>query len=644
MYLCRSKKYPIMKKTIIDLFEGSVNQFPGNTFLWEKTGKSFEPLTYAEAKEQVRVMAAGLVALGVRKGDHLSILSEGRNAWILGELAAFHAGAVNVPLSIKLEESNDLLFRLLHADVKYILVSGIQLKKIRAIIDRLPLVEKVIVFDPQPAYEAKELPLDELKRMGEEWLQTRSHGALAAISHTVRPDDPATITYTSGTTADPKGVILTHCNYTANVVQALSCVEIDDTWRTLVILPLDHCFAHVVGFFIFMYRGASVATVQVGRTGMETLKNIPANIREIKPHLILSVPALARNFRKNIEQGIQAQGKTAVRLFRFALQVAYCYNGEGSHRKGRGWRILLKPPVALFDRILFAKVRKNFGGALKFFISGGALLDKDLQKFYCALGIPMYQGYGLSEATPVISTNGPDRYVFGSSGMPVQPLELKICDAEGQALPEGEKGEIVVRGDNVMAGYWKNPASTAEILRNGWLHTGDMGYMKDGLLYVMGRFKSLLIGNDGEKYSPEGIEEAVLEHSSCIDRILLYNNQCPYTVALLVPNRERLKEKLAQKHLDLRTEKGRLEAIRIISRQLNRFRKGGDLETLFPARWFPAAFAILSEPWTEQNGLINSTMKVVRGKVEKAYMHRIEHMLTPGGKLPENEQNLHSLE
>lgn len=633
-----------MKKTLIDLFESSVKQFPGNTFLWEKTTNRFEPTTYAEVRDQVYDFGAGLVALGVKKGDNMALLSEGRNAWIIGELAMFYAGATNVPLSIKLEEANDLLFRLVHADVKYILVSGSQLKKIRTIIDRLPLIEKVIVLDDQPEYRDREMSLSEVIGMGKKYLRTHPLEEFLAIGRSLGNDDYATITYTSGTTADPKGVILTHRNYTANVEQSLTCVDIDQTWRTLVILPLDHCFAHVVGFYIFMSKGASVATVQVGRTGMETLKNIPINIKEIKPYLILSVPALAKNFKKSIEQGIRAQGKQVTGLFNTALKIAYLYNGDGGEDRGGGMRFLLKPIVSLFDKLIFSKVRENFGGELRFFIGGGALLDKDLQKFYYAIGLPMYQGYGLSEATPVISTNGPRHHRFGSSGVLVQPLDLKICDGDGRELPAGEKGEIVIRGENVMAGYWKNPVSTADTVRDGWLYTGDMGYRgADGLLYVLGRFKSLLIGSDGEKYSPEGIEEALVEHSSCIDQLLLHNNQSPYTVALLVPNKERLTKHLAHQHLDLTTEAGREEAIRILQSQIDRFRKGGDLASLFPDRWLPTTFAILPEAFTEQNGMVNSTMKIVRGKVEKAYASRLDHLYTPDGKNPLNGENRRAL-
>jgi len=550
---------------------------------------------------------------------------------------------VNVPLSIKLEESNDLLFRLIHGDVKFVMVSGTQLKKVRKIIDQLPEVQKVIVFDEQPEYGEKEIALAEVQKMGDEFLASHTQEEFLKVANSIQNDDYATITYTSGTTADPKGVVLTHRNYTSNVEQACTLVNIDQTWRTLIILPLDHCFAHVVGFYIMMAKGATAATVQVGRTPLESLKNIPLNIKEVKPHFILSVPALAKTFKKNIEQGIRAKGKNAVKLFNIGMKVRQVYYGD-SNLDFKGWRYLLKPVVALFDKIIFSKVRENFGGELKFFIGGGALLDKNLQKFYVGIGIPMFQGYGLSEATPVLSSNGPEKYRFGSSGKLVKPLELKICDSDGKELPLGEQGEIVVKGENVMAGYWKNPESTADTVKDGWLYTGDLGYMtKEGLLYVKGRFKSLLISSDGEKYSPEGIEEAFVGQSKYIDQVMLYNNQSPYTIALIVPNKDNLKRKMAYKNLTLDTEEGRKYAVKKLEKELNKYKKGGEFEGMFPERWLPSTFAVLAEPFTEQNQMINSTMKMVRGKIEKAYAKRIEFLYSAEGKQIFNQENLDSL-
>ena len=629
-----------MKKTLVDLFEESVRKYPNNTFLLEKTDKVFEPTTYTQVKEKVYQLGAGLQALGVKKGDNMALLSEGCNMWIIGERAMFYAGAVNVPLSIKLEESNDLLFRLVHGDVKYIFVSNYQLKKIRAIKDKLDLVKKVIVFGNAGELEDGEMHVDEVLKMGDEFLASHTTEEFLAVGQSLVNDDIATITYTSGTTADPKGVVLTHRNYTANVEQASTLVHIDEGWRTLIILPLDHCFAHVVGFYIMMSKGATAATVQVGRTGLETLKNIPLNIKEVRPHFILSVPSLAKTFKKNIESAIRAKGKFTERLFNWGIAVRQKYYGD-SNLDSKGMRVFLKPLVALFDKLIFSKVRENFGGELRFFIGGGALLDKDLQNFYLGVGMPMFQGYGLSEATPVISSNGPDLYRFGSSGKLVKPIELKICDADGKELPAGELGEIVVKGENVMAGYWKNPIATAETVRDGYLYTGDLGYMsQEGLLYVKGRFKSLLISSDGEKYSPEGIEEAFVSLCPTIDQVILYNNQSPCTTALIVPNKDNIKRALAEANLDLTTEEGRKAACDLVKADVDSFKKGGANAGMFPERWLPSCFAVLPEAFTEQNGMMNSTMKVVRGKVEKFYKERIDILYTAEGKNLYEQHNL----
>ena len=631
-----------MKKTIIDLFESSVARYGEKTFLLEKRHHKFEPTTYAETREQALEVGAGLAAIGIRPKEKVAILSEGCNAWIISELGLFYAGCISVPLSVKLEESNDLLFRLRHAEVKTIFVSKYQLPKIRRIVGQLPELQHIIVFGHIPL-EAGEMALGTLKRLGRAYLADQRDRFLA-IGQAIQNDDYATITYTSGTTSDPKGVVLTHRNYTANVEQSLSRIDIPSWYRTLIILPLDHCFAHVVGFYIMIACGASVATVQGGATPMETLKNIPLNIREVRPHFLLSVPALAKNFRKNIESSIRAKGPAAERLFELALRTAYCYNQDG-YSRGKGWRFVLWPAVKLFDLLLFRKVREAFGSSLKFFVGGGALLDAELQRFFYAIGIPMFQGYGLSEATPVISTNSPKYHWhrFGSSGKILIPLDLKIVDEQGHELPHGEKGEIIIRGENVMAGYWKNPEATAATVRDGWLHTGDMGYVsKDEFLYVLGRFKSLLIASDGEKYSPEGMEEAIVDKSPFIDQILIYNNQSPFTGAIVVPNRDALLRELEAR--GTAPAERAATAAAILGGEIDRYRSGGIFAGEFPERWLPAGLAIVDEPFTERNGLVNSTMKVVRGKVEEHFRDRIDYLYTAEGRKLQNERNLASLQ
>lgn len=610
--------------------------------LLEKRNHRFEPTTYAQTREEALEVGAGLVASGIGPGEKIAILSEGCNAWIISELGLFYAGAVSVPLSVKLEESNDLLFRLRHAEVKALFVSKQQLPKIRRIRAELPELKHIIVFGSIPL-EKGETAYGTLKRQGREYLADHRTEFLK-IGQALENESYATITYTSGTTSDPKGVILTHRNYTANVEQSLSRVDIPSWFRTLIILPLDHCFAHVVGFYIMIACGATVATVQIGATPMETLKHIPENIREVKPHFLLSVPALAKNFRKNIEKSIQSKGRITEQLFRSALRVAYCYNADG-YSKGKGWRCLLKPLVSFFDLLLFRKIRQAFGGELQFFVGGGALLDSELQRFFYAIGIPMYQGYGLSEATPVISTNSPKRHWhrFGSSGKILIPLELKIVDDAGNEVPSGQKGEIVIRGENVMAGYWKNPEATAETIRDGWLHTGDMGYVsEDEFLYVLGRFKSLLISADGEKYSPEGMEEAIVDKSPYISQILIYNNQSPFTGAIIVPDGEALKQELNRRGV-AKEQQARIAA-EIIRTEIDRYRAGGNFAGEFPERWLPTGLAIVDETFTERNGLVNSTMKIVRNKVEKHFADRLEYLYTSEGRKTDNPQNLASLE
>lgn len=630
-------------KTIPALFEHSVQKYSDNALVWEKQGSAeYQKITFSEIRKQVHYLAAGLMELGVQKGDRVALLAEGRSEWLISELAILYLGAVDVPLSIKINEPAELSFRIKHSECKWVMVSDRQLPKIREIKYDIPKVTTTIVFgDVKLRKEQNEIYYRSVLEEGERQY-VKLEKELEKQWQSVEPNDLANISYTSGTTADPKGIMLTHRNYTANVEQANSLMFVPDTFVTLLILPWDHSFAHTVGLYTLIRQGASLAVVELGKTPMETLRNIPKNIKEIRPTFLLSVPALSKNFRKNIEAGIRAKGPVLNTLFRHALNVAYKYNGDGWD-KGKGSRGYLKPLVQLYDKILFSKIRENFGGRLEFFIGGGALLDMELQRFFYAIGIPVYQGYGLSESAPVISSNAEAKHKLGSSGFLVDNLELKICDDDGNELPVGEKGEIVVRGENVMKGYWKNEAATAETLKDGWLYTGDMGYMDtDGFLYVLGRFKSLLIGNDGEKYSPEGIEEALVEQSRYIDQCMLYNNQNAYTSGLFYPNVQLLKSDVKEKGLSGKA--GYEYALQLIKSDVDAFLPGGKYAQQFPSRWLPAAIGIMDEPFTEENKMLNSTMKMVRNKVVERYNFLIENLYTANGKNIDNGPNLSAME
>jgi len=631
-------------KSLIQFFEESVDKFSNNVYLWEKPGEKYEGTTYGETKKQVWEFAAGLISLGIKKGDRISLISEGRNSWVIGELGILYTGALNVPLSSKLNPE-EILFRINHSESRMVLTSTIQYQKVKQIVDSCKTIEKVIHFDTQEEYGKNEIHFNEVRKLGREWLESPANmAAFIELSKSIAPSDFANICYTSGTTADPKGIILTHGNYVTNVYQSYSLMDIPSFYKTLLILPWDHSFGHTCGIYAFMGRGASIASVKTGKTPMESLRNLPVCLKEIKPNLLMSVPAIAKNFRKNIEKGIKEKGRLTEMLFNHALKMAYSYNKEGWN-KGQGAQKLKKPLLRLYDKILFAKIREAYGGELDYFIGGGALLDIELQRFFYALGIPMYQGYGLSEASPVISSNSPGRHRLGSSGTLVNNMDLKICDDDGNEVATGEKGEIVIRGGNVMHGYWKNDNATKEAIKDGWLYTGDMGYMtNEGFLYVLGRFKSLLIADDGEKFSPEGIEEAISEQSKYIDQCMLYNNQKPYTVALVVPNQHALKLYLEERNLTSDSDEGKRAVLTLLENEVNEYRTNGKYGNMFPQRWLPVAIGILRESFSEDNGLMNSTMKIVRGKIMDRYHDLIDYLYTTEAKIVTNERNVEELE
>ena len=636
------------RTTIIDFIEKYTRKYPQHVYLREKVNGAWTEITQEQTRHEAYRIGAGLMSLGVKKGDKVALLSESRAMWVLSEMGALYAGATDVPLSVNLGEGRDLIFRINHSESKWIMVSGNHLPKIRAILAECPAVEKVIVYDDNAfdykELEAKEIRMSEIQKMGDEFL--KAHKAeFEARYKSVGPDDYANISYTSGTTADPKGILLTHRNYTANVQQGNSVISITEGDTMLIILPLDHCFAHVAGMYTMMIYGGSIAFVPIGKNALATLRNVPTAISEVRPHVMLSVPALARNFKKNIETGIRKKGPVVEKLFDIAVKNAVKYNKE-YYNRGTGGTFWRKPLVSLFDKILFKQVRESFGGRMKFFVGGGALLDIELQRFFCAVGMPMFQGYGLTEATPIICANAPGHARFGSSGRIVRPMDCVILDADGKEVPHGTRGEIVIRGENVMAGYWKNPKATAETVVDGWLHTGDMGYIcpdDPDFLYVVGRFKSLLISSDGEKYSPEGFEDSITETSKWINACILHNNQKPFCVALFVPDKAALAEAAKQHGLDPASAEGKRYMVELIQADVNSYKKGGRHEGMFPERWLPSTFGLCDQEFTIENKMMNSTMKIVRGKVEEHYASLLEYLYTAEAKDACNERNFQAL-
>lgn len=621
------------RTTIIDFVNEYVDKYQNDTYLREKVDGVWTETSFIKTRDEARLIAAGFMSLGLNKGDKVSLLAEARPMWVIAEFGILFAGGVDVPLSYKLESDYDLTFRINHSDSRFIVASEMEIEKVRRVIAQCPAIEKVIVMDDIPLHEG-EIYLKDVREAGVKFIEEHP-GELEARMASVGPDDYANISYTSGTTADPKGILLTHRNYTANVAQGASVINIDRGDIMLIILPMDHCFAHVAGLYTMMSYGGSIATVP-GKTPQAQLRNILPTMKEIKPQVMLTVPAISRSFKKAIENGVKAKGKTTEKLYNIALKNARAYYKDYYNQGGaQFWR---KPLVKLFDKIIFSKIRETFGGKMKFCVGGGALLDIELQRYFCAIGMPTFQGYGLSEATPIICSNAPGFARFGSSGRIVSPMECTIRDDENRILPNGQTGEIVIKGENVMAGYWKNPEATAETIVDGWLHTGDRGYIckeDPRYLYVTGRFKSLLISSDGEKYSPEGYEDNLAVVSKYIDNVILHNNQSPYTIVLVVPNKEALRA----------AAPGDKEAqLRLIQADVDSYRKGGIRAGQFPEKWLPTAIVVCEEPFTEKNGLVNSTGKVVRGKVEKHFEKRIEYAYTPEGKQLINPQNMAALD
>lgn len=638
-----------MQQTVINLLRSAATRFADAPYLNQKGDAGWDTASFSTVLQKSGWFASALLDAGFGPDDKVAILAEGRNDWVITEYGILRVGGINVPLSIKLLPE-EIHFRLEHAACKGMVLSSNTIEKALESLrtPELKSIRLIYLDDNLQQYHAQLnaagiKPEDVLlvSRMYEEGrlTMTKNEARLAEIEQNIASDQPVTISYTSGTTGNPKGIMLTHLNYHSNSHDAMQYFDVQQGDRLMIILPLDHSFAHTVGIYASAVKGLSIFFVDARGGSKNALKNIPINLKEANPHFMLTVPALTGNFMNKMKDGVAAKGGLIQKLFEAGLQAGIAINGNGFQKPAKvslAQRITYK----LAYKLIFKKLQSVFGNSIRFCVGGGALLDLSQQQFFAAIGVPVYQGYGLTEAAPIISANNPAVHKFGTSGKVIPHLECTIRDASGNILPAGTKGEIVIRGNNVMKGYYRNQEATASIIRDGWLHTGDLGYMdEDGFLVVVGREKALLISPNGEKYSPEGIEEAIVNTAEYISQVMVYNDMKPFTTAVIVLAEDRLRKLIAKQHITSAEV-----LIELIASDLQGFNKHEAYQDQFPELWIPRRFVIAAEPFTEQNLMINSTLKMVRHKVLEAYKTPVEDIYKAEGDKSMSKHNLQMIQ
>jgi long-chain acyl-CoA synthetase len=639
-----------MKRTVLRMIEEAAVSWANDPYALRKTDSGYSPVTFKEARDRSREFAAWIVARGWAKGNNVAILAEGSPEWIIGEYGVLLAGCSSVPLSIKLL-GEEVPFRLNHSGAKAILTTKNQLEKVIGSFTAVDDQGIVVVYLDDDADEARLVAakfgigaerivgLSEAIAAGRASLSDPAsdmNAKLDAIAEGVEEDDVATICYTSGTTGNPKGIMLTHLNYWTNCHDGVDLFRMPRGFRTLVILPVDHSFAHTAGLYIALVIGMSLYFVDSRGGGIATLRNIPINLKEVNPTFLMTVPALSGNFMKKIIGGIEEKGGFIEKLFKAGIAAGISYNGDGYNKPPLGVRLKAFFPYKIAKALVFDKVKKMvFGDRILYCVGGGALLDIKQQEFYAAFGLPIYQGYGLTEAAPIISSNSPVKHKYGTSGATCRSIEVRIVKLDGSLAAVGENGEIVIRGGSVMKGYYRNPEASAAALRDGWLYTGDLAHWdEDGFLVVVGREKALLIAEDGEKYSPEEIEEAVTCSTEVIDQIMVWCEQKKYATALVTLDTAKVERMLKGRGVaDARA------ALEILKAEFYAFRSDPKAKKV-QATWVPAVFQIVPKAFSEKDGSVNSTMKLVRRRVVELNRDLVDYSYTSEGSTTINERNI----
>jgi long-chain acyl-CoA synthetase len=591
----------MVPQTIPELFLDAVETYGKPDAFLHKKGGRYVAVSHTDVLDAVRKTTCGLLSLGLARGDRIALLSENRLEWMIADLAILSAGCVNVPVYATLP-ANQVEYILADAEARAVFVSGrSQYAKIAPLRSRLPGLQHVFSFEPIEG-ETAVLSLEEAMKRGGE---TAAAGAFDARVRTVGTKDIASIIYTSGTTGDPKGAVLTHSNFVANVLSCTETFRIDSGDSCLSILPLSHAFERTGGYYAPLSKGVTIAYA-------EDFNTVGENLREVRPTFIISVPRFFEKLYERVNAQAARETDTRKKLFGWALRAGTAYTrGRVQGRISAATR--LRRLAA--DALVLKKIRSRTGGRLRFGLSGGAPLSPEIAEFFWAVGIPLLEGYGTTEASPALSLNTLDAFKIGTVGRPLPRVEFRVA----------EDGELLARGPNIMHGYFKRPDLTAEVIRGGWYHTGDIGHIdSDGYVVITGRKKDLIVTSGGKNVAPQLIER-LLKTSDLISEVLILGDKRRFVSAIIVPDFERLERIAAVEGI----EYGSREELVRVPAVIKKF----DEEV--KARCEPLAgfervrrFVLRDRPFTVEDGELTPTLKVKRRVVEKKHAKDIDALYT----------------
>ncbi|HOX26615.1 MAG TPA: long-chain fatty acid--CoA ligase [Candidatus Krumholzibacteria bacterium] len=597
-------------QTLPDLFTDAVeNRRRADCFQRYDRDRGFVPVASEEARDRVARLARGLRALGVERGDRVVILAENRVEWALADLAVLCRGAVSVPLhAVLLADTIDYV--LCDCEPKAILVSGHrQAEKLLTLRDRRPFLRAVVAFDPVDLPGT--IDLAQLEALG------GAAGPAGDSDAELRPSgltgrDLASIIYTSGTTGKPKGVMLEHRNMVANAHQAQEILHFTAADSTLSFLPLSHVFERTCGLYTMLLAGASIAYA-------EKMETVPRDLKLVRPTILISVPRLFEKIHARVVSHALDAGGLKRAIFTWAAAVGKAKAGRVlAGERSDPW---LAARWTVADRLVFTRLRAALGGRVKFAVSGAAPLNQQVGEFFVGAGVPLFEGYGLTEASPVLAVNRPGHQRLGSVGAALPSTELRIAD----------DGEILARGPQVMRGYWNDAEATAEALdRDGWLHTGDVGRLDaDGFLYITDRKKDLIVTSGGKNVAPQPLEVRLCR-SEFVQQAVVVGDKRPFLCALLVPEFAALEAWAAKQGL----ETGDRAAL-LATGAVFKLYQGllAELNRELPGFNQIKRYVLLERELTVEAGELTPTLKVKRFAVAERYRDRIDAVYPDQGAL-----------